>query len=51
MVVAVDYEKHEQMFSSMLVEDLNSGIAASVYFSRQVARVYEWLAVAQRMPL
>lgn len=39
------------MFYGQLHEDLNSGIAAAVYVSRQIARVYEWLAVDKRQPL
>lgn len=52
MIVAVDYEKYTALFYEQMKKDLDSGaIAASVYFSRQVARFYEWLSVAQRKPL
>lgn len=50
-VISVDFVQYSNVFYGLLESDLNSGISASVYFCRQVARFYEWLNGEERNPL
>lgn len=51
IVIAVDFANNWQNIDILLDNDMQGDIVASVYFLRQVCKVFEWLSVEERLPL